>query len=708
MGYAFALLYSIVTQFFPTFPVKVLYVLASIAGRFIILTPDTVVTGVIVSIFDIAMILLMYHNERHQRKLFQSFYDYREELSKFKSLLAYHLPEKIIILNKDLNKIFFANSSFTKNFKTQNIAQILKIFSHLKINAASIDLGNFTEYDQLSPTASDQELTLSSFLRLYKDKIMKSSIISSFNVENTRKQNLIRITYSVRVFHINWDGSDAIAIMIDDLTQQQAILALKIADENKERVLTTISHELRTPINGILGVTQVIESEYQDPKLLSYVKTAKVCSSLLLNLINSILDMTQIRNNSIKLTPTFFKLEEILDEIDSIFRPQCEPKGLNFQILTDNDVPESITTDRNRLTQILINLLANAFKFTFHGGVTIHIKNIADEDEIQFIIQDTGIGIKEKDQKKLFQMFGRLDSGGNLNSRGVGLGLTISNHLVNLLNPFRGNSKISFESVYGEGTTFFFSISTRLRIEPLQLDSQENENDQEQKEEDIEMATEELESFWADNNNQSFAFRSRFGTRKISLVPSFTRSSYPSFVRTTLPPQSAKAITTTFHGESEENLKFENPKFMTLRGESGPFFALMQTQQQGVQVLVVDDNSFNILVAKSLLVKNGFIVTSAFNGEDAIKKARNQDQTEFFKIILMDCQMPIMDGFQATKILVEMMDNGEIPRTPIVALTANDSKKDQEKCTKSGMSGFLSKPLKEEDLHKLLDKFVKN
>lgn len=147
---------------------------------------------------------------------------------------------------------------------------------------------------------------------------------------------------------------------------------------------------------------------------------------------------------------------------------------------------------------------------------------------------------------------------------------------------------------------------------------------------------------------------------------------------------------------------------MTLRGESGPFFALMQTQQQGVQVLVVDDNSFNILVAKSLLVKNGFIVTSAFNGEDAIKKARNQDQTEFFKIILMDCQMPIMDGFQATKILVEMMDNGEIPRTPIVALTANDSKKDQEKCTKSGMSGFLSKPLKEEDLHKLLDKFVKN
>ena len=659
--------------------------------------PDHYKNVIGIIFLDIGLIVFFYHSERNVRNLFKKFYHYREELARFKTLFAYHLPQHIVILSKDLNKKFFVNESFVAHFKAQSLSQIKCILSRLIINPETFDQKDFGDYQFVPSIGSSSTLSLADFFTMYKDSLNINCNIASFNVQGSDLPGGT-CHYSVKVFHLKWDDSDSLVIMFDDFTQQETILALKIADENKDRVLATVSHELRTPINGILGVVQLIESELQDPHILSYVRTAKVCSTLLLNLVNSILDLTQIRKNCIKLNPTLFKLSVMLEEVESIFKPQCISKNLQFKINVDQKVPESIVSDRNRITQIIINLLANALKFTFIGKIEVSIVPTSCEDEIKVIIEDTGIGIKEEDQPKLFKMFGKVEAASKINSQGVGLGLTISQNLVALLNPHKSNAKIDFHSVYKEGTRFSFTLFTRFK-DDHEVDIPLSQVKQAELDQSADSAW--YDELMAENQSPPESLEMRRG---LAYRPprSLFRFISPTNIRMThndiqMKKSLSEVVTTV------QSVLFDESPATSNKEKTNTLLP-----PEPIPVLVVDDNTFNILVLSNFLKKNGFKVTSAFNGEEAIQRAKEQDQFTFFKLIFMDCQMPVMDGLQATELLQEMMLKGEIPRVPIIAFTANNTKQDQEKCLRAGMSGYMTKPLKEEDLMKITARFLNN
>ncbi len=630
------------------------------------------------------------------RKSFQVFFEQEYELSKFKNFVAYHMHENIVILNNNLDKKLFVTNSFATSFRAESLGQIKSLFSNMIIDHETLSENILSNFGP--PAHFHHNTSLFDFLNRFKNTKTDSDNAVHFNVDSTDLDTEKTTPYEIKMFHLNWDKTDAVAILLTDLTEQKMILALQNADENKDKVIQTVSHELRTPINGILGVLQIMEQEYNEPKLLSYCKDAKICSKLLLNLINSILDLTQIRNNCIKITPTMFKIQDLLDEISSIFKSQCENKGLKFELQLGHHIPEMISSDYNRIMQVIINLLANALKFTYEGKISLKIERTLKYDELQFVVSDTGVGIKEETKAGLFKMFGRLDdtpSKSKNSTEGVGLGLTSSNGIVRLLNPDKPDAQIELISEVGKGTTFSFIISTDLADDAIidiagEIFSTPGKAPLE----------EEGGGERTDEYNDSMAeYREDADNSPEKLVTSLNSHFAISFSSKNL---ISKLISTQKKGLTS------TPQSLQHLSSFGNLVDNINSQVlKKPHVLLVDDNPFNIMVASKMMEKLGFTVVTAFNGQEGIARAQEQDLENFFKIILMDCQMPIMDGYEATKALCAMMKKGEIPETPICAVTANDTKKDQEKCFESGMLAHIAKPLKESELLKVIDKYIK-
>jgi len=233
--------------------------------------------------------------------------------------------------------------------------------------------------------------------------------------------------YEIKIQSTAWDQVPAYAIIFNDVSEKQLVTALKMADQQKDRIIATVSHELRTPINGTLGLLDMISTRITDPISQTYINYCRSCNKLLLFLVNSILDLSQLSENKFRLMQTRFVLDELLDEVKSLYLYQCQQKSIEFWIEKEKSVPSEIYTDRHCLVQILINLLSNAIKFTFHGSVTLKTeRNPEDPWRLKFRVIDTGLGIKEEDQVKLFQRFGKIpQANANINTQGVGLGLAI-------------------------------------------------------------------------------------------------------------------------------------------------------------------------------------------------------------------------------------------------------------------------------------------
>jgi len=407
--------------------------------------------------------------------------------------------------------------------------------------------------------------------------------------------------------------------------------------------------------------------------------------------VNSILDLNLIRSNKIRLSPQKVNLHELLKDIVHMFEFQCKQKEIYIRLEISKFCPEFLFTDKNRLTQIFINLVGNALKFTVEGGITISAHEDA-RNHVKFFIKDTGIGIKETDQEKLFHMFGRISDNKNKsinNQSSVGFGLTISHSLVKLLNGAtaikdpQNKQYITAKSVYGVGSIFEFSIKTSLENEL------ENENIGEISREfasmeEIEYHIEKIEGYPTIPVNN-------FSVLKLPHLPSTT--DFPSTEASFRHPKSLINIrkSTSFNPLTLQ-------KKSTLLSEGSPHSGY---------VLLVDDNPFNLVVAEQLVSSHGYKVKTALSGPLAIKSiVDNLGSHEAIKLIFMDIQMPVMDGYETTKQLKKLMENGKIQEIPIVALTANDSIADKEKCIKAGMSGHLSKPLKDQDLKMILNKYL--
>jgi len=338
----------------------------------------------------------------------------------------------------------------------------------------------------------------------------------------------------------------------------------------------------------------------------------------------------------------------------------------------------------------LLNLIGNALKFTETGGITVSVgPSSKGRYYIDCSVEDTGIGIKEQDKNKLFKMFGKLEhknTGTIVNSQGVGLGLAISDNLAKLLCINNEIAGINVESEYTKGSKFSFVISQVLDLETPSSVSKRGDR---LKQQTLDSLDEEDEGF-TNGINETSAYS---GDKYRHLEGD--HSLYMSFEK----PRTAR---------QESSITPSLQKYQSICNFGSPTSSrcLGSLTKKKVSVMIVDDNPLNIMVVELLLRRHKFKVKSALSGQAAIKLLMETDfRQEPIALILMDLQMPIMDGYETSKKLKSLMREGKISEVPIIALTANDSENDKKSCLKAGMVGHLSKPLKEEELANILKKY---
>jgi len=614
-------------------------------------------------------------SECNQKKLFQSYNNYKQQLVKFKNLVENGIPQGISIIKQDLSSCLFGNDAFRRLVKINGKMSTRAHFSQFFIQ-------NNPENGQTSPSQSENK-TLVDLIETAKqrweqghpDEEFSCNVIYSKcdikNINNVEEEYCQDNIYEAKISQIIWDEEPAIAIMIYDITTQYTILSLKAADAQKDALLATVSHELRTPLNGMLGMIQVIQKRIKDIEILHYLKICKNSGSLLLSLVNSLLDLNQIQAKTIKLYPQRINLEELLNDMVNLFEVQCQQKKIYLKVkLMMSPADKYIFTDQERLSQILINLIGNALKFTSEGGITISVAPSKHKDHVEFSVTDTGVGIKEEDKKKLFQVYGKLDQANSrMNQQGVGLGLTISNNLAKLLSNVSELQSIKLESHYGKGSNFHFFVKKRLDF----LDNQPNQ---------------ENPLNTSANLDESSFMESNSIDQKINnyLTP--------------LPKNLESLKSSPINSSSFQDIPLHKTIAKSLK------VSQWSTDVSSPSVIIVDDNPFNLIVAEHLVAAQGCKVKTALSGKAAIDLVVNTWlKSEQICLILMDLQMPEMDGYQTTRNLKNLMQNKRIPEIPIVALTANDSEADKRACFESGMSEHLSKPLKEGDLTRVLRRY---
>ncbi|KAM0712220.1 hypothetical protein Q7P37_011314 [Cladosporium fusiforme] len=479
------------------------------------------------------------------------------------------------------------------------------------------------------------------------------------------------------------DGVVGVSMDITDIKQAESDLhkrnqenarlmaqsvAAKEASKMKSQFLANMSHEIRTPIAGVIGMSELL----LDDDIGELTADQRECAENiqrsangLLTVINDILDFSKVESGRLDIEEVQFDLSVVIKDVNKMLSFAAERKNLKYI----DDIPEiknwKVMGDPGRLRQVITNLLTNSIKFTSEGSVTMRVrvqKETADLLEVMFTIQDTGIGIEEEVRRRLFKPFSQADSSTARRFGGTGLGLTISKNLVELM-----HGRISLESVLGAGTKASFVIP--FNKAPYQ------------------------------SSDSPLVGLDAIPDRLQSEV-SVSRTSSDSGLSTPANPRTPFAAS--------------DPAMITSSGlpasVEGAVWSLSDAERKQVNVLVVEDNPINQQIAIKTIRKLGFPVTAVWNGKEALDylshPSKEQPPPD---VILMDVQMPIMDGYRATykiRNAAEFANNPRIQGTPIVAMTASAIQGDREKCQMSGMDDYLAKPVKKPNLERMLVKWA--
>lgn len=518
------------------------------------------------------------------------------------------------------------------------------------------------------------------------------------------------------------------------------------ANEAKSLFLSNMSHEIRTPLNGIIGLTQLTLDTKLTTKQKYYLSKVHSSSKSLLHIINDILDYSKIQAGKLHMNLEPFKIVDILDTISSMFGFEVSKKNVELLFHIDTDIPETLIGDQLRLTQILINLIGNSVKFTEKGEVVLEIRVKSIDDsccKLEFSVKDTGIGIKKEDQGKLFKKFSQVDDSYKRKYEGTGLGLSISKEFISMM-----GGEISLSSVYGEGSDFSFSLKLNI------YDGQTNDNIPIKsivKGERVlvvdsldtsRIIVDEILSSW--NLNTTLIDNGKDAIKKVEeslkdgllydyilldwKIPELSgiellKKIKDIYAKNDITIDSVVIIMITEYSKDdlEANLKEYKikPKSILIKPVTASTLLTAMVGEinksqlkeevisydsnmepiAGAEVLLVEDNEINTIVAKEYLRNMHLNVTTAINGFEAVNIVKNQE----FDIILMDLQMPIMDGIEATKEIKNIDDKKSIP---IIAMTAAAMDKDKENSNNAGMQGHISKPIDIYELKGILLKFI--
>ena len=530
---------------------------------------------------------------------------------------------------------------------------------------------------------------------VYQGTYMKPSQTMQFTTEDAEIDILQKErTVEIKLIPIKYDGDHAILMIIRHAPEIKYVEQLKKVAKYKDEILASVSHELRTPINSNMNlINEAIKSD----EVSQYVKEnlldpAFKSGRLLLNLVNDILDMSQIKEGKLKLVSQACEIRKVIQECHYLFEHQCRQKKIALNLSIDKRVPLKIRTDPNRFTQIVLNLLSNAYKFTLEGSITIAM-TLEKGGLIKISVIDTGIGIKEEDIGKLMKKFEKIDLGENdkFNSMGAGLGLSIANSLAVMLGPKESNAGgLKFSSVYGKGTTASFLIKSRRKFVWNSRTAQPTRGDSPavtlMKKYNSELKTkyllpvdeeEDSSGFLEEENNPSSVYEFQKKDTKLD----------------------------TINSDWKEDGKYRSSeKKYTAKKNLG---LCVLPSCECPQVMIVDDDAFNVLTLQTLLSSLQIKCEAAHSGIECLKTiqstTRCSERCTRFQLILMDGNMPLKDGYTTARELVEWNCTLEDPwNLNIVGCTAYTEKEKWNEFIEAGAIEHVSKPLNKSDLERVL------
>ncbi|CDW81024.1 pas domain s-box protein [Stylonychia lemnae] len=609
------------------------------------------------------------------------------------------IPEGILLFNESTQRISLTNLEFKKLFTSENQIDNDKVQNVIKdVSLRRYHLQQISDIDQNEISlkkpflnifeASNGDYQDECFEIIHKNQVLLTDSIISQDQSNYEIVSLSQCK-------INFSGSQHSMILIKNLTPVVKYEKLKVENHYYEMLTATVSHDMRTPLNAIIGLLGNLESfvVHKGKRFLPIIQNS---SKFMLFLVNDLLDFFQIKNGKFRPNERPVNLRNSIRDLIEMFKIGASEKGIELIYFCQDDFPSELSVDDSRIQQVLLNLLQNALKFTFEGTIQVLMKFNRSLNEVAISVTDSGIGIKQEDREKLFQMFGKLQNTFAINTSGIGIGLIICKKIVE---AFQGTIILEDQDINKKGSTFTFTIKVK---EARDHDFNFNNLD----EIHIDLGTY--------RSTQNLVEEERNYTENLD--------------------QSVENIYSIEECDSPMNIK-DFQQFSDIRTKTG--LNTIQRQRPDcpecrnqTDILIVDDNIFNMVTLQTILeMQFNLKSDKAMNGLEAVMKVKDRigDTNQIrcqkhysrnYKIIFMDGNMPIMDGLQATqeiRLLEQVIQaeqdsqnslnirNYKPSKAYIIGWTAYDTESFKQRCFASGMDYFIVKPVSSQILEPIIN-----